>query len=1019
MNVTDGNSTNTITQNTVHVSGAFANDGTLTANTALNVDAGAILGGTGDLIAKGGTNDGTVYQNDVTLNGASYTNNGTMTSVGTFTNSAAIDGSGDLNVNDGSSSGTIAQGNVTVSGAFNNNASMTVNDTLIAYTGSALTNTSSISATTVDNYGTYTNSGAASSLTASNLNNYKDIINEGTTNVYGTTLNVPEASVTNKKDFNTTNLNNYGTFTNFDANSSLVTNVIQNQTDASIVNNGTATAYTYFANAGTVTGTGTLNVTDGYSSNTINQGTVNIAANTAFDNNAALTATDALTVATGSTLNNSSNITVANATPAVTPANLNNAGTINNTANSTITADTLTNTNGTINLTKSKVAIVYQSDDIKGVVNVLGTDVTVDKSELSITGTKPNFAGTLNVGDVADASVKSALTLTSGNVVEDAIVSIATGNVMNVNGANASLVLDNADVYAGDLNLVNGSVEMKNLTLTTGDVSTTDPAYTGTNPYYTQTGGALTLTNTQLSMVNSSLINGGDLTVDTNSTFNSLANAFTVDNLTNAGLINGINDSYENYAVNTGLYAGDNLGDKQGDFTTDLYARSNSNKNYDSYGSDGATIYASDASKHGILNVSDWTLHGDIFGWDAPIDRDISMDKLFKGSVAADHTIDFTSTNKEVFTPIGWYGLHSAGNGNYSFGLNRFNPGVFRGQITKLAQYQNQLMIDDMLFNHTMLDQGFKGNDYIVSNPNRLASAGDLYPPYQYSRKDGGLWIKMYGTFEKLNMNHGLDVGNNAYGTIIGADFGLKELRHGWQFMPTAYIGYNGAHQYWNGYGAYQNGGQLGFMGTWYKNDFMIGALAYGGVYNNEMSTPRSNDNALGYFAGGAVKTAYNWRFAKDWSLQPNFLVAYNFFGKENWHTDFGQMGMMSGMLNGINIAPGLNLIWEKETFSIYATLQYMYNINQSVGGRAGNVRLPNVHMDRGYIQYGIGFNKRFGERFSGFLQAVFRNAGRTGVGLQAGFQWQLGKGSSKDSATKGDVTPKLKDTKVTLNGKG
>ena len=66
-------------------------------------------------------------------------------------------------------------------------------------------------------------------------------------------------------------------------------------------------------------------------------------------------------------------------------------------------------------------------------------------------------------------------------------------------------------------------------------------------------------------------------------------------------------------------------------------------------------------------------------------------------------------------------------------------------------------------------------------------------------------------------MNHGLNVGNNAYGAIIGADFGLKELNNGWSFMPTAYIGYNGANQHWKGTGAYQNGVQTGFLGTWYK----------------------------------------------------------------------------------------------------------------------------------------------------------------------------------------------------------
>lgn len=786
-------------------------------------------------------------------------------------------------------------------------------------------------------------------------------------------------------------------------------------------NTGSLTSNGTFTNAATSTvdnngteGAGTLNVFDGSNAGDITQGNMTIAAgNTGFDNDNTITVETKLD--NKGTFNNNKDVTVANST---NDANLTNTGIINSNANSTITADTLTNTGGTMNLTKSTVAIVYQSDDIKGIVNILGTDASIDKTDLTITGTTPTFSGTMNIGDVADVAVKSTLNLKSGTVTEAAALSIASGNILNVDDTGAagtsSVVIDGtSDTYAGDVTLASGAVTMKDLTVTTGDTSTTAG---GASPYYAQTGGALTLTNSTLSMADSSLISGGDLTVDKDSVFNSLSNAFSVDNLTNAGLINGINNGYENYAVSTGLYAGDGLADNQGDFAVDLYARSNANKNYDTYGSDSATIFAANGTD-GVLNISDWTLHGDLFGYDAPIDRNISMNKLFKGSVAAGQTINFTSTDKEVFTPIGWYKLNSTGGGNYSFDLSKYNSGVFRGQVTKIAQYQNQLMIDDMLFNHTMVDQGFKGNDYIASNPNRLASASDLYPPYQYSRKDGGLWVKMYGTFEKLNMNHGLNVGNNAYGTLIGADFGLKDLRNGWQFMPTAYIGYNGAHQYWNGYGAYQNGGQAGVMGTWYKNNWIIGALAYGGIYNNDMDTPRGNDDTLGYFAGGSVKTAYNWNFAKDWSLQPNLLVAYNFFGKENWHTDFGQMGMMSGMLHGINVAPGVNLIWEKETFSAYATIQYMYNVNQSVGGRAGNVGLPNVHMDRGYLQYGVGVNKKFTDRFSGYLQAVIRNVGRNGIGLQAGFQWQLGKDNSKGQVSKGNVTPELKPAKVVLKG--
>ena len=69
-----------------------------------------------------------------------------------------------------------------------------------------------------------------------------------------------------------------------------------------------------------------------------------------------------------------------------------------------------------------------------------------------------------------------------------------------------------------------------------------------------------------------------------------------------------------------------------------------------------------------------------------------------------------------------------------------------------------------------------------------------------------------------------------------------------------------------------------------------------------------------------------------------------------------------------------------------------MYNINGACGGRAGHVNLPHVEMERGYIQYGIGFTKTLTDRFSGYFQAVLRNVGRTGVGFQAGFNYKLGK---------------------------
>ena len=300
-----------------------------------------------------------------------------------------------------------------------------------------------------------------------------------------------------------------------------------------------------------------------------------------------------------------------------------------------------------------------------------------------------------------------------------------------------------------------------------------------------------------------------------------------------------------------------------------------------------------------------------------------------------------------------------------------------------------------MLFTHSMVLPSFKDEDGGVSQSmtaNRYAATSPLYAPYQYSRKDGGLWYKMYGNFEHLQMNNNLKVGNNAYGALIGADFGLKELRNGWKFMPTAYIGYNGAHQTFANMGAYQNGGQAGFLGTWYKDNLIIGGLVYGGIYDNTMDVRGNTDNTFNYFAGASAKAAYNIRLHRDLVLQPNLFVGYNFIGQQNWHSTFGQMGMMAGMLHGVNVAPGVNLIWKKETFSTYLTLQYMYNVNGAVTGRAGNVELPQMEMERGYIQYGIGFTKKFTDRASGYMQAVLRNAGRTGAGFQLGFNFLLGK---------------------------
>lgn len=460
-------------------------------------------------------------------------------------------------------------------------------------------------------------------------------------------------------------------------------------------------------------------------------------------------------------------------------------------------------------------------------------------------------------------------------------------------------------------------------------------------------------------------------------------------NMTNNSALNAMNSVLNKYQISN-----DMIVEGKNDLSIDIDGR---NKVGDAFIINNLT-----SNTNGTLNVADFNFIGL-----APIDRQFKI-RVFDANSINDK-VNFTSTDKEIFTPIGYYNLQSAGGGYYTSNMTRYNPQVFRGQVATLATYNNQLVIDDMLLNHVTLDS--ERTLAQSKNANIYASTLPQFAPYQYKKEDGGLWYKSYVNFENLSLTQGLKVGNNSYGSLVGADFPVIKLKHGWRLMPTAYIGYNGAHQTFNGVGMYQNGGQGGLMGTFMKDNFIGSVVAYGGGYNNEMSVAGNTDRAGNWFAGTAAKLAYNFHPTKHFTIQPTAFMSYNIFGRQNWGTDFGSMSMNSGLLNGINVAPGMNFIYAKETWSVYATFQYMYNINEQVGGRAGNVDLASVKMEHGYIQYGLGVTKTWKDRLNSFFQIVFRNGGRTGVGFQLGLNYTFDWFSPKSNKTPKANASQIKKT--------
>lgn len=720
-------------------------------------------------------------------------------------------------------------------------------------------------------------------------------------------------------------------------------------------------------------------------------------------------------IADGATVNMNGNLTVNNGSVSLSSSDNLNSGTMNLTTNGNLSLN---------NITTEKTYINAEG----GTLQLNG--VTLDNQNDNIEfGSKVTFNGNVNI-------TKGNVEIDSG---DDLTLTTGTITLNQADGATATLGVDglktdavNLDLQKGTLNIINKGLELNNtsdiiqkeiitnvdgnLTINEGKVLLNEDdswksgivsvssngklqfenfeatSNSDTTLKMDGAGSVTELLSSTVTFGNAENISDGTIAIDYDSGILIQSGSYNLSDMKTSGSISTINGGYENHTANkmtilnntttSAISNNDIAGDGFAAFGVDLYAR-NANKlqNSDVFKGDDLTL--SDTNGTGEVYIADYVLNGKLNRSDAPIDRYYNF-KIFDYE-NIDPNITISATDKETFTPIGYYRLFSNGDGSYTLGLTRYNKQVFRTQATTLAQYNNQLAIDDMVTSHHTL---FGERKLAHASYNRFASATPNLGPYQYSQQDGGLWFKSYADLERLSMTQDLNVHNTAYGAIIGADFPIVNLKGGWKFIPTPYIGYNGAHQSFNDVSAYQTGGQLGFMGTFMKNHFISSHTIYGGGYYNEMHVDNVLDNTGNWFWGTAHRFAYNWNIKNHFIIQPTAFISYNMFGEQNLHSDFGDMGMKSGMLNGINIAPGINFIYAERDWSAYIGVQYMYNINEQVSGRAGNVYLPNLAMRHGYIQYGIGGTRNINDDLAAYAQVMFRNAGRTGVAFQLGLQY-------------------------------
>lgn len=334
----------------------------------------------------------------------------------------------------------------------------------------------------------------------------------------------------------------------------------------------------------------------------------------------------------------------------------------------------------------------------------------------------------------------------------------------------------------------------------------------------------------------------------------------------------------------------------------------------------------------------------------------------------------------------------SAGGGSYE----NYNPSVLSKPISSLTgTYLNQVNVYNEALGRADIFMSLPQMDRVLMRyQNKYAYAGDpvVFSPTFLPENSGGLWVKQYTTFENIPLNNGPNVSNVGYGVLIGGDTPLKHLRHGCDGYLTAYVGYNGSHQNYNNVGVYQNGGVLGLTGTLYKGNFFTALTANVGATNGNATNPYGNDNFTTLLVGTAWKAGYNFEMLRGkLILQPSYSMSYTFADTYNYTTASG-VNITSNPLNALQIAPGVKLIGNlKDGWQPYLAANMVWNIMDGQKFYANNVELPQMSIAP-YVEYGVGLQRKWGDRFTGFGQAMLRGGGRNGIALQFGFRYAIGK---------------------------
>ncbi len=953
-----------------------------------------------------------VTNNEVTGNGGAVAQTAgvlTITS-SSFNNNDASGNGGAVFLNTGRIAGTSFTGN---SADYGGAIYVSAGGNVILQGPSSLTGNSALSAGgAIYNAGTLSIDSSGGNVTFSGntvgtVSN--DIATIGTLNLKGAANSISLNSVSgvgaiNKSENNILNLNgdnrNYtGSFT---------------QTGGTTNVNGN-----FFAGTNTISG-GTLN----WKTNDSTAYKMAISAgNLALFNNASLTIDATSSIAKAANLNIASGSTLNNLGSVVFSSGDVWSGTLNNSA--TVTMD------GFIE--------VLDTDTVYNSLLPASNLILKNASELTFSGGSAVSPYQFSVGNltIGDGTTGSVVTVLANNSLADtAVIALGTGNTLNIGldettnpGGNVSF--NAGDTWGGTVVLVSGALNYANLTangklqaatgtmninsgtltlatdsfinvavksniaagatlaIAGGEMALTDSidnwlgnltmssgimyvdAFVDNIKFgaYQQTGGTLYIENGSdiiFNNVNDS-ITGGNVNIIDSSTLsvgsNSVFNPSIIDILsggilkTNAGKslelsgtlnVNNGTVDLRNGGVSLQTVNNMTVGSGGANFAIDIDGNT-----YDSF--DISSLTAAEAGA--VINIFEFTVLNN------PTGNELSMN-VFNAS-SLDDTLEFTATAQDV---TGIYTLSSEGNGVYKLGLApKPAPYLYESRVNaqNIGIIQNSIM--------TSVMQNF---DNLYWFPSEGKNSGDEI-------RNRNVWVKVERFDDKAKFNNLKDV-DTEY-TLIMAGAKTDKIKLGSvDSSYGAYVGYIGGNQEYGNVKVNQNGGYLGAVAAFDKENWFFTAAANTGFLRAHANKTSGTDRYNNYWFGIGGKVGYNIPMDNSIVVQPSVYGAYTYISSEDYTSTTGAR-ISSGELGLWEMAPTLKVSYLDDSLKVSVSGKYVFTADNGGEVRADTILLPNISINP-YAEYGFEIFKEFDD-WNMLANVNRRDGGREGWNVSLGME--------------------------------